>query len=135
MTVEVLIATLQSALTPALLQARYRVRNGLNPLHGHCYVASEALFHLLREYFPSLAMKPCRARDEEGIVHWWLVDESGRILDPTAAQYRHDGREPPYQAGRRAGFLTPFPSKRARIVIGLVDAALVSEGSRRHPAP
>lgn len=135
MTVEVLIATLQSALTPALLQPRYRMRNGLNPMHGHCYVASEALRHLLREFFPSLVMKPCRARDEEGIVHWWLVDEVGKILDATADQYRHEGREPPYQAGRRAAFLTSRPSKRARVVIALVETTLLGDGWRRHTLP
>jgi len=45
-------------------------------MFGHCYVATEGLYHLLQssEYFPHCA------RDEDGIVHWWLEDGTGKLL-------------------------------------------------------
>jgi len=54
-------------------------------MFGHCYIASEALFHALGGFYTS--WRPVRARDPKGIVHWWLEDESGAILDLTKDQY------------------------------------------------
>ena len=82
-----------------------------NPLAGHCYVASEALFHLLggRE-------RGWRARTVRfhGANHWFLEHPALGILDVTAAQYDDPV---PYHESRGRGFLTTQPSKRAREVI------------------
>ena len=88
---------------------------------GHCYVASEALYHLL---FKEIGFKPYRARDEKGITHWWLESEDGYIIDPTASQYYDRGLCPPYENKKCGGFLTKGPSFRAkmlmlRIVLGV----------------
>ena len=56
------------SLTPDLLKPEYRAANENNPLFGHCYVASETLFHLM----DSSEVKPCCGRDGDGVVHWWL---------------------------------------------------------------
>lgn len=64
---------------------------------------------------------PVRARDEDGVVHWWLEDEKGAILDPTAEQYTDLGKTPPYSKGRRGGFLTKAPSYRARTILDQLD--------------
>lgn len=85
-----------------------------NPLAGHCYVASEALFHLLggRE-------KGWGARTVKfyGANHWFLQHPVLGILDVTAAQYDDPV---PYHESRGRGFLTSQPSKRAREVINRV---------------
>ena len=78
---------------------------------GNCYVASEALYHLLGGR--AAGWKPATVR-HEGAVHWYLVHASGLVLDPTAAQFR---RPPPYERGRGRGFLTRHPSKRARLLM------------------
>lgn len=39
------IQEIQSALTDELLREKYR--SDVHPLYGHCYVATEALYHLL----------------------------------------------------------------------------------------
>lgn len=103
----ILIAKIQAALTPDLLKGDW----GSHPHAGHCYVASEALFHLTGK-----VMKPCRATDERGISHWWL-ETNGEIIDVTARQYTDLGLTPPYSRGKGSGFLTREPSKRARTLM------------------
>jgi hypothetical protein len=113
---EELIAKIQAVLTPDLLKRPYREENAENPMFGHCYVATEALFHLLPDRENYCA---CRGRDDRGIVHWWLVHKpTGQIYDVTADQYHSKGLVPPYARGKRSGFLTKDPSKRCRMLLG-----------------
>lgn len=76
---------------------------------GHCYVASEALSHLLgSEWVPTFIR-------HEGSPHWYLTHRvSGEVLDVTASQF---STPPPYGLGRGKGFLTKRPSKRAETVL------------------
>jgi hypothetical protein len=53
----------------------------------------------------------------DGVVHWFLRDGSGAVLDPTATQFE---QEPPYHLSRGRGFLTKEPSKRARELMSRV---------------
>jgi len=76
---------------------------------GHCYVASEALYHLLGGRRAGL--KPVHKRLKGGI-HWWLVFK-GLVIDPTADQFDNVN----YSNGVGCGFLTRKPSKRARMLI------------------
>jgi hypothetical protein len=109
-----LIRRIQQVLTPDLLVGRWKKQT--HPLEGHCYIATEALYHLLSD---KENWKPMCASytDEEGkATHWWLVNRNtGRILDPTKEQYLPD--EPPYHLGWGTGFLTKKPSKRAQVII------------------
>lgn len=76
---------------------------------GNCYVASEALYHLLGG--KRAGWTPKRVRFA-GDVHWFLQHRSGMVLDVTRAQF---GRvRPPYERARGGGFLTRRPSRRAR---------------------
>jgi hypothetical protein len=110
-----LIAQIQAALTPDLLKRPYREENTTNPMFGHCYVATEALFHLLPDRENYCA---CRGRDDRGIVHWWLVHKpTNQIFDVTADQYLSKGLVPPYSRGKRCGFLTNDPSKRCCLLL------------------
>jgi hypothetical protein len=117
--VEELIAKIRSALTPDLLKPSYQEENAGNPMFGHCYVATEALFHLLPDRKNYCA---CRGRDDRGIVHWWLVNRTtNEIYDVTADQYLSKGLDPPYARGKRSGFLTNDPSKRCRMLLDRVQ--------------
>lgn len=103
-----------------------KVRGSAHPLAGHCYVATEALWHLLdgkrtgweRMHLPS----------KEG-PHWFLQHKkTGVILDPTAEQY---DERPPYENARAKGFSVgppdydpTKPSKRAQQLIDRVKPAL-----------
>ena len=109
-----LIKKVQRGLSPDLLKGRWKVQT--HPLEGHCYIATEALFHILPD---KENWKPMVAsyNDEGGkATHWWLVNRTtGKILDPTREQY--GDKIPPYHLGKGTGFLTKLPSKRAQIII------------------
>lgn len=109
------IPLIQKVLTPDLLKSAYVQNNNGNPMYGHCYAATEALYHLLGG--KESEWHPCRGRDAEGVTHWWLKNVKGQILDPTAEQYTSLGKKPPYQEGRNGPFLTQQPSKRAKEII------------------
>lgn len=96
-----------------------RYRGHPNRFAGHCYAATEALYHLMNGKETGWKV---RRGHHENDTHWWLYHpEHGVVLDPTAEQFKkpvpygklktRDGRD---SAG---GFLTKEPSKRARIIM------------------
>jgi hypothetical protein len=110
---------IQASLTDELRNKKYR--GSSNPLRGHCYVAAEALYHLIggkdSGYIPTTL-------SVNGDTHWFLqrvVGSRAMILDPTMGQFEH---LPMYISGRGRGFLTKQPSKRALKVIKAVYAEL-----------
>lgn len=103
------IGLIQENLTPDLLKPQYRGHH--NKFYGHCYVATEALYHSMGGKESGLLIY--HGRDDLGIVHWWLEDNEGNIYDPTSRQYTDEGRVPPYNVKKRGSFLTKQPSKRA----------------------
>ncbi|MGD9638658.1 MAG: hypothetical protein AB7U85_06325 [Alphaproteobacteria bacterium] len=116
-----LISQIKKVLTPDLLKPEFRASYiETNPMAGHCYAASEALYHLLGG--SNSGYTPCRGKDDLGVTHWWLQNKGGEILDPTAEQYLSVGRTPPYKNGKGGGFLTKLPSKRAREIIRRVSS-------------
>jgi hypothetical protein len=115
-----LVREVQSNLTPELLKPRWK--NQRHPLEGFCYVAAEAMYHLLGKE----DWKPCMAsyEDEGGKTsHWWLAHKTtGRIVDPTHEQFTELGKVPPHHLGKGCGFLTQQPSKRAQRILDRVYA-------------
>lgn len=103
------------ALTADLLKPAYA--GAVRPYAGHCYVASEAYFHLAGGAAAGLRALTVR---HENSSHWWLLDPRGQVVDLTAEQFH---TPVPYVAGRGIGFLTREPSKRAQIVIDRVCRA------------
>lgn len=87
-----------------------------NPLAGHCYVASEALYHLMGGKGAGLTPQFVRHEDQP---HWFLRHQDGTIVDPTAEQF---GTPVPYDQARGCGFLTKNPSRRAQVVLDRMAA-------------
>lgn len=106
---EALVRALQESFSEELLKPRYRGHNG-HPHTGHCYAASEALYHL---WGKKAGAKPVRLRVGDD-THWWLSHPTLGVIDPTAAQFPFPV---PYAQGRGGGFLTREPSKRARVLM------------------
>lgn len=112
-----LIKKIQSVLSEDLLSNDWKkiVRSGdFHPTTGHCYSASEALYHILGG--KDGGFTPQVGKSELG-THWWLKDSDGNILDPTSEQFYYKNEVPPYKNGKGTGFLTKKPSKRAQIII------------------
>lgn len=108
-----LMTAVQGALTDELRIRRWQGHP--NPVAGHCYTASEALFHLGAR---ALGFRPFNVQHEH-TSHWCLVNDAGTVVDPTVAQFV---TMPDYSKGRRRGFQTGYerPSKRAQAIIDRV---------------
>lgn len=108
---EVLVEQIRAALTDDLLKPEWAKKPRRTNSAGHCYAASEALFHLLGG--KAGGYTPMRTRHEGG-SHWYLRTPDGTYLDPTSDQF-----ETPvaYTEGVGCGFLTRGPSRRAAEVI------------------
>jgi hypothetical protein len=111
-----LVRAITKNLTPDLLSPAWRLR-ATSPLSGHCYVASEAAWHLLGG--PQSNWHPTVARIGD-VTHWWLTSGT-KVLDITAAQFPF---AVDYSAGRGCGFLTKHPSRRASELIKRVHLQL-----------
>lgn len=109
---------IKASLTPELLRPQYRLQ-GKHKLYGHCYVASEALFHLLGGYDGDYM--PCVVR-HEGSTHWFLRNKNtGRRIDLTKAQFE---TPVPYSLAKGCGFLTRKASKRTQVVLARIETKL-----------
>ena len=126
-TVTKLTQLIANSLSPKLLKPEYRQINANNPMYGHCYVATEAMHHLLKTFELTGTFKPFQAKDSNNISHWWLQNDDGEILDITAAQYTSVGKTPPYASGKARVFMFPSPSKRSKKVIEDVLKKAVDE--------
>ena len=82
---------------------------------GNCYVASEALYHLIGG--KKSGWKPMFVK-HEGTTHWFLKHYTGHILDLTSGQFK---KWPPYHKAIGCGFLTKQPSKRAAELIDKIQ--------------
>jgi hypothetical protein len=121
-----LIKKIQSVLTPDLLKGMWN-KEFENPLAGHCYAATEALYWLLGgpdgDFKPYvLSHKTFPEGLDEGETHWFLRnDKTGEILDPTAEQF--EGIEIFYDRGVSNGMMS-YPSggsKRAKEIIRRIN--------------
>lgn len=101
-------------LTDDLRRAPYKGHR--NTLRGHCYVASEALYHLRGG--KAAGLKPMFI-SHEGAPHWFLTDTKNKIIyDLTARQFE---TPVPYHLAKGKGFLTAKPSARATKVMQRVQ--------------
>lgn len=103
-----LVQEIRAHLTDDLRKPEYQ--GNPNLMVGHCYVASEAVYHMLGG--GKSGLKPMNMV-HEGNQHWYLLGPKG-VIDVTADQFR---TPVPYEKGRGRGFLTAKPSKRATELI------------------
>lgn len=117
-----IINKIQSVLSDDLLNDNWKkiIKKEINhPTAGHCYAASEALYHILGG--KEKGFKPFVSKHKNK-THWWIEDKNGNILDPTAEQFYFKNELPPYKNKRGNGYLTKLPSKRAQIIINRVNS-------------
>ena len=71
-------------LTPDMVTKKYREENAGNPMFGHCYHSSQALYYLM----DTDRLEQMSAIDYHDCSHWWLRDKiTNEIFDITAEQY------------------------------------------------
>ena len=92
------------------------VRRAIGDPAGKCYFASEAVWHLVGAMRSD--WRPCVMHTCTGATHWYLINTRTRaICDVTKDQF---ASALDYSLGKRCGFLTSQPSKRAQVVLDLV---------------
>lgn len=116
-----IIKKIQSVLSPDLLKGMWN-KEFENPMTGHCYIATEALYWVLggpdSEWRPFvLSHKTWPEGLDAGETHWFLKNNKGDILDPTKEQF--EGEEIRYDKGTPNGMMNhPYGgSKRAKEII------------------
>ena len=97
---ESMMKIIRTQLTPDLLTKKYRKENETNPMYGHCYHSTQALFYLLDPH----ELVPMSGIDYRGDTHWWLYDDRGVIYDTTADQYYSVGQVPPHDIGKKTAW-------------------------------
>ena len=107
-------------LTPDLLPKKWRKRNSVNLMFGHCHTASVCL----QKVFGTENIKLYRAKDDNDIWHWWCVDKNGKRIDLTADQYYKMGRTPPYEQGEKASMLGWGYKKRVEELLKRVEKGI-----------
>lgn len=87
---------------------------GGNEMRGNCYVAAEALYHILGG--PDSDWEPAYLKTKTD-THWFLRKRYNwnEVLDPSRLQFK--GKLPNYYKAKGCGFLTKQPSKRAQKLI------------------
>lgn len=94
------------------LYKKFEEKLPVHATYGHCYLATEAAYHLLGG--KEEGWKPYQL-SQDGESHWFLKHESGFLLDLTAEQF---GAAPiRYDLAKGKGFLTKDPSKRVKRLI------------------
>lgn len=133
MNIDDYIEALHSCLTKDLLKKQYQSDYEKNHFTtGHCYIASEAVFHTFGGKDEWSAYS---GRDHNNGTHWWLKNKlTKEIVDPTKEQYTSIGIEPPYDKGRPCAFLTREPSARARDLMTRIENKL-NAGNTIEEAP
>lgn len=109
------IKTIRKNLSNDLLKPDFKY-DGRHPMFGHCFVATEALWHLTGKKYSVYCGK-----DDENITHWWLQDALGNKFDATADQYTDLGKQPPYHRGKKSAFMLTYnegrPSNRCQVLL------------------
>jgi hypothetical protein len=132
-TIKLIRKTFKTPEAKKLLTPYWREQNKNKNVHsvGFCYIATEALFHMLggknSGYKPVCISFPIdfyvnRPNDPVIETHWWLVNKEGKILDPTIDQIKKDiDIKEMYKNGICKGFQNGYkkPSKRAQKLIEL----------------
>jgi len=94
--IDTVMQLIRDNLTPDLLTTKYKEENKSNPMYGHCYHSTQALFYLVDGEFEKMS-----AIDYRGDKHWWL--QNGEIVyDVTAEQYWSVEQTPPYEKGKKS---------------------------------
>lgn len=127
---ECIANSVRAVLSPDLLKPLWRRLAALKgcPVTGHCYAASEAVFHLAggspSGWVPKVLNHATWPEGlQPGQTHWYLGhSRTGAVIDVTSGQFAP--LSPRYEAGKGCGFLTRQPSKRAAQIMSRVVAMM-----------
>ena len=126
--IESVMGLTASNLTPKMVTKKYREENASNPMFGHCFHSSQALYYLM----DTDVLEQRTAIDYHGCSHWWLLDTTtDKVYDVTADQYYQVGQTPPYVDGKKKPWYgwkqRPHQRKLDLIVLVLGDRLVLDK--------
>ena len=96
--IESVMQKIADNLVPSMVTKKYRKENESNPMFGHCYHSSQALYYLMN----TDRLEQMSAVDYHNCSHWWLRDKiTNEIFDITSDQYYSIDQVPPYDIGKK----------------------------------
>lgn len=120
-------------LEPKFCPPKFRKINENNPLFGHCYHTTQAMYYFFKDANLKAMSAKCQGPAEQ---HWWLQD-GDEIIDITAEQYDMFDFGPPYDKGKETKWYgwKNRPHRRTQELMKLVQptAKLYSEILREKP--
>ncbi len=124
-----LVLSVRKSLSPDLLKPEWRkiARRKRCAVAGHCYAASEAIYHMLggaaAGWVPQVLSHASWPEGlSKGQTHWFLRNcRTGAVIDATSDQFHP--LVPRHNAAKGSGFLTRQPSRRASIIIDRARSA------------
>jgi len=120
-------------LEPKFCPPKFREINENNPLFGHCYHTTQAMYYFFKDANLKAMSAKCQGPAEQ---HWWLQD-GDEIIDITAEQYDMFDFGPPYDKGKETKWYgwKNRPHRRTQELMKLVQptAKLYSEILREKP--
>jgi hypothetical protein len=119
------MGSIRKNLTPDLLSTKYREDNKTNPMFGHCYHSTQALYYLM----DTDSLIPMSAIDYRNDPHWWLQD-GDKIYDITADQYYSVGKLPPYENGKPSkwyGWKQRPHQRSLNLIVRVLGSSVVDE--------
>jgi len=112
--IELVSEKIRSVLKPKYLKPYYREENKTNPLYGHCYHSTQALFYLMDKEL----LVPTKGIDDRGFAHWFLKEKiTGKVFDPTQDQYLSVSRIPPHKDSKPAMWFMSQPGENCLEII------------------
>ena len=97
----------------SLVSSRYLDQS--NPYAGLSYAASEVVYHACGGLRSGLKVRFLTV-DGRKEVHIFLIDSTGKIIDPTAKQF---ARKVDYSAAKQGSFVSTEPSVRSKRLAAL----------------
>ena len=85
-------------LEPKFCPPKFRETNKNNPLFGHCYHATQAMYYFFKDADLKAMSAKCQGPAEQ---HWWLQD-GNTIYDVTEDQYYSRSKVPPHSKGKKS---------------------------------
>ena len=112
-----LVSKIVNNLTDDLLKKEFLIHPRINNLVGHCYVATETLYHSL-DPENQILYRPNTLK-VNGVTHWFLKNnENNEIIDITRNQFPF---VLDYSKSKNSAFLTKHASKRSQILLKRIN--------------
>ena len=130
---DMVIKLIKNNLQLKFVPPKFRENNLSNPMFGHCYHVTQALYYFFKDANLKVMSAKCEGPAES---HWWLQD-GDTIIDATAEQYDIFDFNPPYDKGKESVWYAwkKRPNRKSQDLMQLVQPDAKLEYEQYLPRP